>query len=206
MIYQDLIEQIEDAVENREQSFVDNIDSFVRRAEQRIYRSARLPGARNRNTSTPTVAGVATYSWPSGFLLPLSMSVTVSGTYNVLLLKDVSYIWTAYPTTATQGVPRVYGNMNDTQFVIAPTPNAAYTINIDYYGFPNSIVDDGTSWLGDNAEEVLFYASIVEAYIYLKGDADVMAMYEKKFTEALALLAQDAMAQSEDENLGSTVI
>lgn len=205
MLFQDLIEQIEDTAENREPAFVDNIDSFVRRAEQRIYRTARLPATRQRTTVSLT-SGTATASWPSGFLLPLSANVEVAGVRQVLLIKDVSYLAQAYPDESVTGTPRVYANLDELLLVVAPTPDANLTMNLDYLGFPNSIVDDGESWLGDNAEEALFYGSMVEAYTFLKGEPDVMAMYEKKFIESVGMLVQDGQAADQDENLGTTVV
>ncbi len=206
MNYQDIIEQIEDATENREQSFIDNIDSFVRRAEQRIYRVARLPASRQRSTSVSTVSGTAAYSWPDDFLLPLSVSAATGGVRTALLIKDVSYIQAAYPDASATGSPAVYANLSATQFLIGPTPDGVYSVQIDYIGFPASIVDEGTSWLGDNAEEALFYGAMVQALKYMKAPQEDIDAADKTFLEAVAMLKADADAADDDEHVGSTVV
>lgn len=199
MTYQDLIESVEAYLESSEEEFVDQIDRFVRLAEQRIYRTARLPSVR----ATTTVAlstGVATGSWPSDFLLPLSADI--AGT--PLLMKDKSYLKEAYGSST--GTPRIYANASETQVIVAPVPDGNYTMNLDYIRFPESIVDAQTSWLGDNAEEALLYGTLVEAYIFNKGEPDLLEQYKVKFAEAVSTLVADAGAADQDENLGTTVI
>jgi len=194
MTYAELVELIQDYVENREPTFVANIPRFVRQTEQRVYRTVMLPELRKNATST-MAAGSPYLERPSDFLSVFSMSViSPSGAYSFLYDKDVSFIREAYPYPATSGLPKYYAQFDgdsassDGNFIVGPTPDANYTVELHYYYDPPSIVDAGTSWLGDNAETVLLYGSLVEAYTYLKGEQDVMAQYRQQYEEALGQL------------------
>lgn len=194
MNYAELVELIQDYTESREPTFVANIPRFVRQTEQRVYRTVMLPELRKVATATIS-SGTLYVARPSDFLSVFSFAlIDGAGTYNFLYDKDPSYIREAYPVADSVGVPKVYAQFDGEStagpgnFIIAPTPAAAYTVELQYYYDPASIVDEGTSWLGDNAETVLLYGALVEAYTYLKGEADIMAHYRQQYTEALGQL------------------
>jgi hypothetical protein len=194
MNYSQLTAALQDYLETSETSFVSNIPMFVRQAEERIYRSVQIPELR-KNVTAATTSGNQYLARPSDFLSVFSLAVVDgSGNYSYLYDKDVNFIREAYPTASTQGLPKYYAQFNgdqvgtDGNFILGPTPNSAYTVELHYYYDPPSIVDTGTSWLGDNAEAALLYGSLIEAYTYLKGDPDMMATYVDRYTEAMAQL------------------
>ena len=129
---------------------------------------------------------------PTDFLLPLSLSLTSSSNQVFLLNKDANFIRSTYPNASTEGVPKYYGMFTDDTFILGPTPNANFVTELHYYYQPASIVDSSTSWLGTNADTVLLYGSLVEAYTYMKGDADIMQLYQQRYQEALDLLRAQA--------------
>lgn len=194
MTYAELVELIQNYVENREPTFVANIPRFVRQTEQRVYRTVMLPELRKNATSTLT-PGSPYLERPADFLSVFSLSViSPSGAYSFLYDKDVSFIREAYPDPSVRGVPKYYAQFDgddagaEGHLIVGPTPDAGYTVELHYYYDPPSIVDTGTSWLGNNAETVLLYGSLVEAYTYLKGEVDVMAQYRQQYEEALGQL------------------
>jgi hypothetical protein len=195
MNYTELSNAIQAYTENTEADFVTNIPVFVEQAEQRIYNSVQFPSLRKNVTGT-TSANNKYLSCPGDFLAPYSMAVIdATGAYEYLLNKDVNFIRQAYPIPTDTGLPRYYGifgpataNSDELTFIIGPTPDAAYSVELHYYFYPPSIsVAPYTSWLGDNFDSVLLYASLVEAYTYMKGEQDMMQLYNQKFMEALAL-------------------
>ena len=168
MNYSELVQLVQDYTENNETSFVSNIPNFVRQAEERVFRTIMLPELRKNVTATMT-AGNQYLARPSDFLAVFSIAVVDGdGDYNYLIDKDVNFIREAYPTSATQGLPKYYAQFDGDfttppspgNFILGPTPNANYSVELHYYYDPPSIVTSGTSWLGDNAETVLLYASI----------------------------------------------
>jgi len=194
MNYTELVQAIKDYTENEETTFVSQIPTFVRQAEERIYRSVMIPELR-KNATASTSAGNQYLARPSDFLSVFSIAVVDGdGNYNYLLDKDVNFIREAYPTSATQALPQFYGQFDgdDTlgsgNFILGPTPDADYTVELHYYFDPPSIVSTGTSWLGDNAEAALLYGCLIEAYTYMKGEADMLNLYEQRYQEALAQL------------------
>ena len=194
MNYTELVQAIKDYTENEETTFVSQIPTFVRQAEERIYRSVMIPELR-KNLTASTSAGNQYLARPSDFLSVFSIAVVDGdGNYNYLLDKDVNFIREAYPTSATQALPQFYGQFDgdDTlgsgNFILGPTPDADYTVELHYYFDPPSIVSTGTSWLGDNAEAALLYGCLIEAYTYMKGEADMLNLYEQRYQEALAQL------------------
>ena len=189
MNYSQLTTLIQDYCESTEQSFVANIPTFVQLAEERIYNTVQIPAIRKNVTGT-TSNGNQYLSLPSDWLSTFSMAVIdpVTQDYEYLLNKDVNYIRAAYPPPTSTGKPAYYSIFDDTTMLLGPTPDAAYTIELHYYYYPTSIVNAGTSWLGNNFESVLLYGSIREAYTYLKGAEDMMAYYENKYQEALGQL------------------
>jgi len=187
MTYAELTAAIKDYCDNTETNFVAAIDTFIKQAEQRIYRSVNLPVNR-KNVAGTITDGNKYLSMPTDFLLPLSLSLTSSSNQIFLLNKDANFIRSAYPDASTEGVPKYYGIFTSDTFIIGPTPNADFVTELHYYYEPASIVDTSPSWLGTNADTVLLYGSLVEAYTYMKGDADMMQLYQQRYKEALELL------------------
>ena len=178
------------------------IDTFIKQAEQRIYNTVQFPSLRKNVTGTTTTNNKY-LSLPQDFLAVYSLAVVdpVEG-YEYLLNKDVNFIRQAYPRPTDTAIPKYYALFGPTtsddpapvitdelSAILGPTPDAAYTVELHYYYYPESIVDavDGRTWLGDNFDSVLLYGSLVEAYVFMKGEADVAAAYEAKYKEALAL-------------------
>jgi hypothetical protein len=201
MNYTELSANIQAYTENTEASFVAEIPVFVKQAEQRIYNTVQFPSIRKNVTGQSSINNKY-LQCPADFLAVYSMAVITdvtgvdlnTGTYEYLLNKDVNFIRQSYPQPDDTGVPRYYAlfgprsdNVDELSFILGPTPNAAYYIELHYYYYPPSIVTAGTSWLGDNFDSVLFYGSLVEAYTYMKGEADMIQLYNTKYQEALAL-------------------
>ena len=184
--YATLVQAIKDWVEYDEQSFNDNIDQFILNAEERILYAVQLDIFR-KNASGTTTIGNKYLAVPSDFLSPYSLSVTANGSTLFLLNKDVEYLQ-EYNPTGTQGVPKYYSLFDINNFLLAPVPAASYPVEIHYYYKPASIIVTNTSWLGDNAEQALLYGCLFEAYTFMKGDADVMNVYNQRFAEALTRL------------------
>jgi hypothetical protein len=197
MNYAALSSAIQAYTENTEADFVANIPVFVQQAEQRIYNSMQFPSIRKNMTGV--VSTTSTYlSAPDDFLAVYSLAVVDgTGNYEYLLNKDVNFIRQAYPSPTETGLPRYYALFgptvsgstitNELTFILGPKPDANYTVELHYYYYPQSIVTASTTWLGDNFDSVLLYGSLVEAYTYMKGEADMMQLYNQKFMEALAL-------------------
>jgi len=196
MNYSELTAAIEAYTENTETNFVAEIPVFVKQAEQRIYNSVQFPSIR-KNVTGVMASGNKYMACPTDFLAPYSMAVfpaSGTGDYAYLLNKDVNFIREAYPNPASTGQPKYYAlfgpqstNLAELTFILGPTPDANYNAELHYYYYPESIVTAGTTWLGDNFDTVLLYGSLVEAYTYMKGEADMMALYDTKYKEALAL-------------------
>lgn len=206
MNYTDLVAAIESTTENTFET--DDIDRFIRVAEQRIFNAIDFPLARKNVTGTLT-SGNKYLQCPDDFLSVYSLAViAANGSYTYLLPKDVNFIREAYPNPTVTGVPKYYsifGPQSDDEtkltFILGPTPNAALTAELHYFYYPESIttIAGGQTWIGDNLEMVLLYASLVEAYIFMKGEADVLKMYEDKYKEALMLAKKlgDGMQKSD---------
>ena len=197
MNYTQLSDAIQAYTENTEANFIAEIPVFVKQAEQRIYNSVQFPSLR-KNVTGVTAANNKYLQCPLDFLAVYSMAVVdgtlASGTYEYLLNKDVNFIRQAYPQADDTGLPRYYAlfgprsdNEDELTFILGPTPDTTYNVELHYYYYPTSIVDAETSWLGDNFDSVLLYGSLVEAYTYMKGEQDMMQLYNQKFMEALAL-------------------
>lgn len=197
MNYAELSDNIQAYAENTESNFVAEIPTFVKQAEQRIYNSIQFPSIR-KNMTGVTQANNKYLSCPNDFLAVYSLAVIDgTGSYEYLLNKDVNFIRQAYPQPTDTGIPRYYALFgptvnggaitNELSFILGPTPDANYSVELHFYYYPESIVTAGTSWLGDNFDSVLLYGSLVEAYTYMKGEADMMALYNQKYMEALAL-------------------
>jgi hypothetical protein len=195
MNYAALVTAISDYTENTFPTT--DMNTFIKQAEQRIYNTIQFPSLRKNMTGTIT-ANNKYLSCPEDFLSPFSLSVVdATGAYSFLLNKDVNFIREAYPTPTETAIPKYYalfgptvsGSVISTELslILGPTPNATYVVELHYYYFPESITTANTTWLGDNFDSVLLYGSLVEAYTYMKGEADVLALYDGKYKEALAL-------------------
>ena len=199
MNYTALSAAIQAYTENTEADFVANIPVFVTQAEQRIYNTVQFPSIRKNVTGV--VSTTSTYlSAPDDFLAVYSLAVVdATGNYEYLLNKDVNFIRQAYPKATDTGLPKYYALFGPTvngstitdelTFIVGPKPDANYTVELHYYYYPESITvaADGRTWLGDNFDSVLLYGSLVEAYTYMKGEQDMMALYNGKYQEALGL-------------------
>jgi len=180
--------------ENQDAAFEAEVPVFVQQTEQRIYNSVQFPSLRKNVTGTTTINNKY-LACPNDFLAPYSLAVIdATGAYEYLLNKDVNFIRQAYPTPTSTGLPKYYAlfgtqtnDPNELSFILGPTPAASYGVELHYFYYPESIVDAGTSWLGDNFDSVLLYGSLVEAYTYMKGEQDMLTLYNQKFMEALAL-------------------
>jgi hypothetical protein len=199
MNYTELKAAIQAYTENTETSFVAEIPVFVTQAEQRIYNSVQFPSIR-KNVTGVTTASNKYLQCPLDFLAVYSMAVIDgSGNYEYLLNKDVNFIRQAYPQPTDTAIPRYYALFgpavsgstisDELSFILGPTPDTSYSVELHYYYYPESITvaSDGQTWLGDNFDSVLLYGSLVEAYTYMKGEPDMMALYNQKYQEALAL-------------------
>ena len=200
--YATLKQAIQDYTENTETSFVTNLPLFIRSAEERILKSVQLNLFR-RNSSGTMSQGNKYLRVPHDFLAPYSLSYTSSSEEVFVEFKDVSFIQTYNPDSTVTGLPKYYASFDVNNFILAPTPNASFTAELHYLYRPASITagsDSGTTWLSENAELTLLYGSLVEAYIFMKGEQDVMAMYDKRFQESLVGLKLLGEAKETTQN------
>ena len=188
MNYTELVQAIKDYTENEETTFVNQIPTFVQQAEERIHRAVLSPELRKNVTGTMT-AGNRFLTVPTDFLSSFSIAVVDdSGDYEFLLHKDVNFVREAYPSTSTQAKPVYYSVFDEDAFILGPTPDASYTVQVHYYYKPESIVTAGTTWLGDNGKSALLYGSLLEAYTFMKGEGDIINLYGQRYEEAVGQL------------------
>jgi hypothetical protein len=170
------------------------INRFIQQAEQRVYNSVQFPSIR-KNVTGSTSASNKYLACPSDFLAPYSLAVIdATGSYEYLLNKDVNFIRQAYPKPTDTAIPKYYAlfgtqsnDINELSFILGPTPDATYSVELHYYYYPESITTAVNTWLGDNFDSVLLYGSLVEAYTFMKGEQDLIALYDGKYKEALGL-------------------
>jgi hypothetical protein len=172
-----------------EQSFTDEqLAMFTQQAEQFIYNTVQIPALRKNQTGNLGV-GNPYLIYPTDFLYTFSLAVIdAQGDYLYLLNKDVNFMREAYPNPTSTGKPKHYGVFDDTAFVLGPTPDAAYEMELHYGYYPQTIVTAGTTWLGDEFDSALLNGALVQAVRFIKGEPDMVALYEKMFTQALVLL------------------
>jgi hypothetical protein len=196
MNYAELVAAVEDYTENTFTTTV--MDTMIRQAEQKIYNLVQLPALR-KNVTGNTSANNKYLSAPDDFLSVFSMAVVdnTTGEYYYLLDKDVNFIREAYPSPTSTGIPKFYaifgprlGSPEELSFILGPTPNASYVVELHYFYYPESIVTAGTSWLGDNFDSALLNSTLMEALTYMKGDPDMFQVYRTRFEESLLLLKQ----------------
>ena len=193
MNYTQLCANIEDYTENT--FTADELATFTKMAEQRIYNTVQLPNLR-KNVTGSTTSGNKYLACPTDFLAPYSLAViTADGSYEYLLNKDVNFIRQAYPQPTDTGTPAHYAifgpdsqNDNELVFILGPTPDANYGVELHYFYYPESIVTAGTSWLGDNFDSVLLNGALVEAITFMKGEQDMVALYNERYVQSIALL------------------
>ena len=181
---------IQDYTDNSETTFVNNLSIFIKEAEERILKNVQLSLFRKNSTGTASSSNKY-LAMPSDFLAPFSLSVLSSSAHEFLEFKDVNFIQTFTPNPATTGTPRYYAIFDVSNFILAPTPDAAYTAELHYYYRPASLTagsDSGTTWLSENAPNALLYGCLVEAYTFMKGDPDLLNTYNQRFTEAILSL------------------
>ena len=177
------------------------LNTFITQAEQRIYNTVQFPSLR-KNVTGVTSNGNKYLSCPGDFLATYSLAVETADGQEFLLNKDVNFIRQAYPKATDTATPKYYALFgpttsndpspvitNELSFILGPTPDAVYNVELHYYYYPESITvaSSGHTWLGDNFDTVLLYGSLVEAYTFMKGEQDIIALYDGKYKEALAL-------------------
>ena len=195
LTYTQLVQQIEDITENTYE--VQDVNGFIQRTEQLIYNTVQLPSLRKNVTGNMT-ANNKYLSTPSDFLSVYSLAVIKpSGEYLYLLNKDVNFIREAYPSPTSTGLPKHYAIFgptttfpNELSLILGPTPDAAYDAELHYFYYPESIVTAGTTWLGDNFDSALLNGSLVEAIRFMKGEQDMVQLYDKLYLQAITLLKQ----------------
>ena len=180
---------IQDYTENTETTFTNNLTRFILNSEERILKECQLEVFRKNSTGT-TTEDIKFLSKPTDFLAPFSLSVVNSSNNEFLLYKQVSFLQDYTPNPTTDGIPKYYASWNDTSFLLAPTPTAALTAELHYFFRPTSIsaTADGTSYLGTNAELALLYGALVEAYTFMKGEPDLLQLYNQRFVESIQWL------------------
>ena len=168
----------------------EQINTFIKEAEQRIFNTVQLLDLRKNVTGNVT-SGNKYLTVPADWLANFSLAVIDGdGNYEYLLNKDVSFIRQSFPNPSDTGLPYCYAYFDENSFILGPTPDDNYDVELHYFYYPESIVDAGTSWLGDNFDSALLYGALLEAYTFMKGEADVMAEYQKRYDEAMAMLKQ----------------
>lgn len=198
MTYTELVNAIKAYTENYDADFEAYIDTFIQQTETRVYNTVQIPALR-RNVTGLLTAENKYLSAPNDFLSVYSMAVIdQDGSYHYLLDKDVNYIREAYPDPTDLGLPQYYAIFgptvvsenitNELTFILGPTPASGYSVEMHYYYYPESIVTAGTTWLGDNFDPILLYGSLREAYLFMKGEQDLIANVEAKYSEAMGQL------------------
>tara|TARA_R110000737_G_scaffold314222_2_gene323948 strand:+ start:775 stop:1377 length:603 start_codon:yes stop_codon:yes gene_type:complete len=186
MNYTELKTNIEDIVE---QTFTtDQLDMFIKQAEQEIYNTVRLPALRKSTVGLSLTQDSQFFTLPADYLYIHSFTVISTSEYNLLINKNVDFIGEAYPNPSATGLPKYYGLYNQTQAILGPTPDTAYNVNIQYGYSPESIVTAGTTWLGEHFDAALLNRSLMEAIRFIKGEQDMVALYEKHYMLAIQAL------------------
>ena len=187
MNYQQLVYEIQSYTENEFETA--DINTFIKQAESRIYNQIQLPTLR-KNVTGNALTGNKYLACPSDWLATYSMAIINPETneYEYLLNKDANFIREAFPFPAVSGKPSHYAQFDQDTFILGPTPNENYEVELHYFYYPQSIVDAGVSWLGNNFDSALLYGALLEAYVFMKGEQDVMNNYQKRYDEAMAML------------------
>jgi hypothetical protein len=190
MNYADLIQSVQDYTQNDEATFVAELPNIVKQVEDRIYHMVQLPALRKTQLGNLTASN-RFLSTPTDFISTFSLAVVDGASdYQYLLNKDVNFLREAFRATGTEGTPRYYAMWDEDTLVLAPTPDAGINVVLHYFYKPESIVTASTTWLGDENEAVLLYGCLVEAYTFMKGEQDLIQLYDTKFKEALVKLKE----------------
>lgn len=186
MNYTELTTNIEDITENTFSA--DQLAMFTQQAEQLIYNSVQFPALR-KNVTGVLAAGNKYLGTPADYLWNYSLAVVDgSGDYHFLINKDVNFIREAYPNASAQGLPKHYAYFDDNSYILGPTPDSNYTMELHYGYYPESIVTANTTWLGDEFDSALLNGALVQAIRFMKGEQDVVQMYEKLYLQSIGLL------------------
>jgi len=199
--YDQLKQAIQDFTDNTETSFVTNLPVFIRGAEDRIFTVVDLELFRKNSTSSLS-SGDPYLTVPSDYLAPFSLQITSGGSEDFLLIKDVNFVQTYTDSVGANGVPKYYGIFDIDNFIVGPTPDSNYDVELHYYYRPASITAGagaGTTWLSTDAPNALLYGSLVEAYTYMKGEADMMQLYEQRFIQEIQRLKDLAEARENSD-------
>lgn len=186
--YDELKTAIQDYTENTETTFVNNLDIFIKNTEERILKIAQLEVFR-KNTSGTMTASNQYLAVPSDYLAPFSLSFTKDSQKEFIMFKDVNFVQSFNPNGATEGAPRYYAYYDVSNFILGPTPDASYDVELHYFYRPTSLTagaGSGTTWLSENASVALLYGCLIEAYTFMKGEGDLVQNYTQRFTEALS--------------------
>lgn len=208
--YGQLKSAIQDYTDNAETTFVNNLPVFIRAAEERILKNVQLQFFRRNQTANVT-SGNKYLACPSDYLAPYSLSfVDGNSDKQFLQFKDVNFVQEFNPDASDTGAPRYFAQFDIDNFILAPTPDSNYAVELHYFYRPPSLTagaDSGTTWLSENADLVLLYGALVEAYIFMKGEQDVMALYDKRFQEGLIALKQfgEAKEVTQDYRVGQVI-
>ena len=185
--YAQLKTAIQDYTDNSETTFVNHLNDFIKASEEKLLKSVDLDYFRKNVTSTLTSSDQF-LTVPSDYLASFSLQITASGSESFLLQKDVNYLREYTPSATTTGLPKYYARFDENNFILAPTPNSAYTIELHYFYRPASLTagaDGGTTWLSTNAPYALLYGALIEAYTFMKGEADVIQNYTNLYMQYL---------------------
>jgi hypothetical protein len=185
-----LTASVQEWTQNDESTFVAEIPFFIRNAEERIFKVVDLEYFRKNVTGVMT-SGNKFLQKPSDWLANFSLSFVNSSSENVFLLqKDVNYLQEFHPNPSSTGTPRFYASFDVNNFIIAPTPNSNFNVEVHYYYRPASLTtdDSGSTWISTNAPDALLYATLIEAYTFMKGENDLLQLYTARFTEAISRL------------------
>ena len=185
MNYAQLVENIQTICETTFESA--ELAMFTQQAEQKIYATVELPALRKNQTGSMT-SGNKYLAMPTGMLYVYSLAVIDDSTYYYLLNKDVNFVREAYPNPTDTGIPKHYAIFDQNTFILGPTPNDNYAVELHYGYYPESIVTAGTTWLGDEFDSALLNGALIEAIRFMKGEPDIIANYEKLYVQAIALL------------------
>ena len=187
---------IQEYTDNTESTFTGQLSRFFLNAEERILKECQLDDFR-KNVSGTATQSTKFLTKPTDFLAPFSLSAVNSSNNEFLLYKQVTFLQDYTPNPATTGTPKYYADWDEDTFLLAPTPDSNYTMELHYFYRPQSITasSDGTSWLGTNAELALLYGSLVEAYTFMKGEPDLLSLYNNRFQESLQWLKNLGEAQ-----------
>ena len=206
LTYSELKTAIQDFTENDEATFVSQLDLFIKTAEENMLKNVRLNLFQKNQAGTMTI-GNPYLGIPSDFLSPLSISIDNGTTKEFLEFKELDYIQAYSPDTTVTGTPKYYGQFDLTNFTISPTPDTAFVTDIHYVYRPASLTagtEAGTTWLSINAETTLLYGALLEAYIFMKGEPDVLNEYKSKFMEGLGRVKNlgEGMETTDDYRAG----